>query len=120
MEPLKSKSPAFVEIKSFLSTHRNAILHFHKTSSLAPACTHKHEIIPFYNILMTNLLITYIYLPCVCLIFLFLSNLSKTRLYTSHICLQFGVQYHPAFQLTHRTRTTSDLDILYMHENIRR
>jgi hypothetical protein len=88
------------------------------TSSLALTCTHKHEIIPFYNILPINLSITYISLQCLCLIYLFLSNLSKSRLYTSYICFQFGVEDHLAFKLTHMTRTTSDLNIFYMHGKI--
>jgi hypothetical protein len=106
--------------KSFSDTQRNAIFFFHKTSSLAHACTDKHEIIPFHNILMKNLSIMYIYLPCVCLISLFLSNLYKSRLFTSDICFQFRVQNHLIFKLTHRMSTTSDLDVLYMHEKIRR
>jgi hypothetical protein len=44
------------------------IILFSPTLSLAPACTHKHEIIPFHNTMPTNLLITYILLPCLCLI----------------------------------------------------
>jgi hypothetical protein len=67
--------------KIFSSTHRNAIFSFHKISSLAPACIHKHEIISFHNILMTNLSITYIYLPCLFLIFLFFP------IYPNHVYL---------------------------------
>jgi hypothetical protein len=44
--------------KIIFQYHRNAIFPFHETSSLAPACTQKYKIIPFYNTLMTNLLIT--------------------------------------------------------------
>jgi hypothetical protein len=107
--------------KIIFSTHRrNAIFPFHKTLSIAPPYTHKHEIIPFNNTLMTNPSITYIFLSCLCLISLFLSNLSKSCLFTSHICFQFGVQYHLLFKLTHRTRTTFYLDVFYMHKNIRR
>jgi hypothetical protein len=100
-------------------THLKIIL-FSPMSSLAPACIHKHEIIHFHNTLMINLLITYIFLPCLCLISLFLFNLSKSRLFTSHIYFQFRVQDHIAFKLMHRTRTTSDLDVLYMYEKIKR
>jgi hypothetical protein len=102
--------------KIVFQNHRNVIFHFHKTSSLTLACTHKYEIIPFHNILMTNLSITYIYLPCLCLISLFISNLSKSRLFTSHTCFQFGVHDHIASKLTHMTRTIFNLDVLYMHE----
>jgi hypothetical protein len=117
---LKLESPAILETKSFSSTHRNAIFHFHKMSSLALVCTHKHEIIPFHNTLMTNISITYVSLPCLCLISLFNSNLYKSRLFTSHICFQFRVQNHLAFKLMHRTRTTTNLDVHYMHGKIRR
>jgi hypothetical protein len=109
-----------VETKSFSSNHRNSIFPFHKTSSLAHPCTHKHEIIPFHNTLMTNLSITYISLQCLCLISLFISNLSKSRLFTSHICFQLGVQDQLAFKLMHQTCTTSNLDVLYMNGKIRR
>jgi hypothetical protein len=91
----------------------------YKTLSLAPACTHIHKKILFHNTLMTNLSTTYIFLP-VCLISLFLSNLYKSCLFTSHICFQFGVHDQLAFKLTHKTRTTSDLDVLYMHGKIKR
>jgi hypothetical protein len=99
----------------FSSTHINAIFLFYKISSLAPPYTHKHEIIPFYNTLMTNHSITYTSLSCLCLISLFIFNLSKSRLFTSHICFQFGVYDHLAFKLMHRMRTTSNLHIFYMH-----
>jgi hypothetical protein len=117
---IKSESPAILETKSFSSTHRNAIFPFHKMLSLAPTCTHKHEIIQFHNILMTNLSIMCTYLPCVCVISFFYSNFSKSHLFTSHICFQFRVQDHLAFKLTHKTHATSDLDVISMHGKIRR
>jgi hypothetical protein len=117
---IKSKSPAIVETKLFSSTHRNVIFYFHKTTSLASAWTHKNEIIHVHNTLMTNLSITYIFLPCLCLISLFISNLSKSRLFSSHICFQFGVQGHLTFELTHGKHTTFDLDVLYMNGKVRR
>jgi hypothetical protein len=89
-------------------------------SSLAFACTHNHEIIPFHNTLMINLSITYISLPCLFLISLFLSKIFKSRLFTSHICFQFRIQDHLSFKLTHMTCMTSDLDVLYMHGKTRR
>jgi hypothetical protein len=118
-DQLKSKSPTIVETKLFSSIQRNTIFPFYKTSSLALTCTHKYEIIPFYNTLMTNLSITYISFACLCLISWFLYNFSKSRLFISHICFHFKVQGHLAFKLTHAARTTSDLDDLYMHEKIR-
>jgi hypothetical protein len=87
-------------------------------SSLTPVCTHKYEIILFHNTLTTNRSITYILLPCLYLISLFISNLSKSCLFTSHIYLQFRVQDHLAFKLMHMTHMTSDLDVLYIHEKI--
>jgi hypothetical protein len=96
------------------------ILFLKTTLSLAPACTHKHKIISFHNTLMTNLSITYISLLCVCLISMFLSNLSKLHLFTSHIYFQFRVLDHIDFKLTHRTRRTSDFNILYLPGKIRR
>jgi hypothetical protein len=84
---LKLETTTIAETKSFANTHRNAIFSFHKTSSVAPACIHKHEIIPFYNTLMTNFSITYISLPCLCLISLFIFILSKSHLFNSHIFL---------------------------------
>jgi hypothetical protein len=102
---LKSKSPIIIKTKSSSSTHRNAIFYFHKTLSLAPVWTHKHEIISFHNTLMTNLSIMYISLPCLCLISLFLFNLSKSCLFTSHICFQFRVQVTlPSNKRTGRVR----------------
>jgi hypothetical protein len=94
---LKSESTTIAETKSFASTHRNAIFSFHKMSSVAPACIHKHELIPFHNTLLINFPITYISLPCLCLISLFIFNLSKSRLLTSYICFQFRLQDHLAF-----------------------
>jgi hypothetical protein len=82
---LKLESTTNAETKSFASTHRNAIFPLHKTSSVAPACIYKHEIILFHNTLMTKNLITYISLPCLCLISLFIFNLSKSHLFTSDI-----------------------------------
>jgi hypothetical protein len=118
---LKLESLEFIEIKSVFSTHRrNVIFHFHKTLSLAPPYTHKHEIIPFHNTLITNISITYISLPCLCLISLFISNLSKSHLFTSHICFKFRVQDNIDYKLMHMTCTPSNLDLLYMHKNIRR
>jgi hypothetical protein len=71
-------------------THLILIL-FLLTLVLAPACTHKYEIILFYNTLAIILLITYIYFSYFCLISLFLFNLSKPRLFTCHVCFQFKV-----------------------------
>jgi hypothetical protein len=72
---------------------------FSSMSVLPPACIYKHEIILFHNTLTTILLIMCIYFPCLCLISLFLSNLSKSHLFTSHICFQFRVHEHHAFKL---------------------
>jgi hypothetical protein len=83
--------PTIVKTKSFSSVHRNAIFHFHKMSSLASACTHRHKIILFHNTLMINLSITYIFFPCLCLISFFLSHLFISCLFIYHICFQFGV-----------------------------
>jgi hypothetical protein len=74
-------------IISSSNNHRNAIFPFYKMSSLPPPCTHKHKIISLHNTLMTNISITYISLPFLCLISLFLSNLSKSCLFISHIFL---------------------------------
>jgi hypothetical protein len=60
---------------------------------------------------MTNLLITYISLSCLCLISLFI-HFFKSRLFTFHICFQFRVQDHLTFKLMRRTCTNSDLDVL--------
>jgi hypothetical protein len=117
---LKSESSAIIETKSLSSTHKNIIFPFHKTSSLALAYTHKHEIILFHNTLMTNLSITYIFLPCLCLVSLFLSNLSKLHLFTFHICFQFRIQDHLAFKLTHKMRQPPIWMFFYMYGKIRR
>jgi hypothetical protein len=87
---------------------------------LAPMCIHNHEIILFHNILMTILLITYIYFSCLCLTCMFLSNLSKSLLLTFLVCFQFGVHDHRAFKLNHMMHTTSDLDVLHMHGKLKR
>jgi hypothetical protein len=87
---LKLDLSVIVETKLFFNIHRNTIFSFHKISSLAPPYTHKHEIILFHNALMINLSVTHISFPYLCLIPLFLYNLPKSRLCTSHIYFQFG------------------------------
>jgi hypothetical protein len=48
------------------------------------------------------------------------SHPNDSILFISHVYVQFRVQDHLALKLMHRTRTTSDFDVLNMHGKLRR
>jgi hypothetical protein len=60
-------------------------LRIQQSATKSSSRVYPHEIISFHNTLMTNHSITYSSLSCLCLISMFIFNLSKSCLFTSHI-----------------------------------
>jgi hypothetical protein len=69
------------------------IILFSPTSSLAPACTRKHELIPIHNALTINLSIKYISLSCLCSITKLLLSITLSMMILAGYINRFLLQH---------------------------